>query len=160
MIAVCSDCFSSELGVSFHWTTRHADVVRARTVGIVRWIVDAMNVIGTRPDGWWKDRRRAMVGLVDQVERWASAEGHDVTVVFERPTSPPIRSSVIEIGHAPRAAANSADDEIVRLVRADDRPQEINVVTSDSTLAGRVQDAGATAYPAASFRNLVDPLRQ
>jgi predicted RNA-binding protein with PIN domain len=122
----------------------------------VRWIVDAMNVIGTRPDGWWKDRRRAMVGLVDQLERWASAEGQHVTVVFERPTSPPIRSSVIEIAHAPRAAANSADDEIVRLVRADDRPQEINVVTSDITLTGRVRDAGAATHPAASFRNLID----
>ncbi|MBV9088657.1 MAG: RNA-binding protein, partial [Mycobacteriaceae bacterium] len=25
----------------------------------MRWIVDGMNVIGTRPDGWWKHRRRA-----------------------------------------------------------------------------------------------------
>jgi predicted RNA-binding protein with PIN domain len=128
-------------------------------VGIVRWIVDGMNVIGTRPDGWWKNRRRAMVGLVDQLERWASAEGNDVTVVFERPTSPPIRSSVISIGHAPKAAANSADDEIVRLVLADEQPHEINVVTSDIALADRVRDAGASVYPAASFRNLTDPLR-
>ena len=124
---------------------------------VVRWIVDGMNVIGTRPDGWWKNRRRAMVGLVDQLERWASAEGQDVTVVFEKPTSPPIRSSVIDIGHAPAAGANSADDEIVRLVRADDRPQEITVVTSDVTLADRVRDAGASAHPAASFRNVIDP---
>ena len=123
----------------------------------MRWIVDAMNVIGTRPDGWWKNRRSAMVRLVDQLEGWASAEGQSVTVVFEHPTSPPIRSSVIAIEHAPKAGANSADDEIVRLVRAADRPQEITVVTSDSTLADRVRDAGASAYPAASFRNLIDP---
>jgi uncharacterized protein YaiI (UPF0178 family) len=123
----------------------------------VRWIVDAMNVIGTRPDGWWKNRRGAMVRLVDQLDRWASAEDHHVTVVFERPMSPPIRSSVIAIGHAPQGGANSADDEIVRLVRADDRPQDIIVVTSDTTLADRVRDAGASAYPAASFRNLIDP---
>jgi predicted RNA-binding protein with PIN domain len=123
----------------------------------VRWIVDAMNVIGTRPDGWWKNRRGAMVGLVDKLERWASAQGHSVTVVFERPTSPPIDSSVIEIGHAPKAAANSADDEIVRLVKADDRPQDITVVTSDTTLADRVRSAGASVYPAATFRNLIDP---
>jgi predicted RNA-binding protein with PIN domain len=128
-------------------------------VGFVRWIVDAMNVIGTRPDGWWKNRRRAIVMLVDQLERWAVAEGQDVTVVFERSPSPPVHSSVIEIGHAPKAAANSADDEIVRLVRADDRPQEIRVVTSDITLADRVRDAGASAYPAGSFRNLIDMLR-
>ena len=122
----------------------------------MRWIVDAMNVIGTRPDGWWKNRHRAMVGLVDALDRWASAEGHDVTVVFERPAS--IRSAVIEIGYAPAAGANSADDEIVRLVLADDRPHEITVVTSDVTLANRVREAGASGYPAASFRNLIDPL--
>jgi predicted RNA-binding protein with PIN domain len=126
----------------------------------VWWIVDGMNVIGTRPDGWWKNRRRAMVGLVDQLERWASAEDNHVTVVFERPTSPPIRSSAIEIGHAPKAAANSADDEIVRLVRADTRPHEISVVTSDTALAARVREAGASVYPAASFRNLIDPVRE
>jgi uncharacterized protein YaiI (UPF0178 family) len=116
-----------------------------------------MNVIGTRPDGWWKNRRRAMLGLVDQLERWAAAEGNQVTVVFERPTSPPIRSSVIEIGHAPKAAANSADDEIVRLVQADEQPHEISVVTSDITLADRVRDAGASTFPAARFRKLIDP---
>ena len=119
-----------------------------------------MNVIGTRPDGWWTNRRRAMVALVDQLERWASEEGRDVTVVFEQPSSPPICSSVIEIAHAPRAAPNSADDEIVRLVVADDRPQEITVVTSDVTLVDRVRHAGASAYSAASFRNVIDPLRK
>lgn len=115
-----------------------------------------MNVIGTRPDGWWKDRRAAMVRLVDQLEAWASAEDLPVTVVFEHPT--PIRSSVIDVQHAPRAGANSADDEIVRLVSAADRPQDITVVTSDSTLADRVRAAGASTYPAAGFRDLIDPL--
>jgi predicted RNA-binding protein with PIN domain len=118
-----------------------------------------MNVIGTRPDGWWKDRHRAMVTLVDQLEGWASVEGQDVTVVFERPPSPAIRSSVVEIGHAPKATANSADDEIVRLVRADERPQEITVVTSDVALAERIRDAGASTFPAAPFRDLIDPRR-
>ncbi len=115
-----------------------------------------MNVIGTRPDGWWKDRGRAMVRLVDQLERWALAEGHHVTVVFEQPMRPPIRSSVLEIAHAPRAGANSADDEIVRLVRADDRRGEIVVVTSDIALADRVRDLGASVNAAASFRNLIE----
>ena len=129
------------------------------TVGGVRWIVDAMNVIGSRPDGWWKNRRNAMAGLVDQLERWASTQCLHVTVVFERPMSPPVESSVIEIAHAPKAAANSADDEIVRLVHADDRPHDLTVVTSDRALADRVRNAGASVYPAATFRNLIDPLR-
>jgi hypothetical protein len=49
--------------------------------------------------------------------------------------------------HAPKAAANSADDEIVRLVRDDARPQEIRVVTSDNTLINPVNAAGASVYP-------------
>ncbi|MUL85581.1 MULTISPECIES: NYN domain-containing protein [unclassified Mycolicibacterium] len=122
----------------------------------MRWIVDGMNVIGTRPDGWWKDRRSAMAGLVERLERWASAEGQRAMVVFEGPTAPPIESAVIEIGHAPRASADSADDEIVRLVRADPRPDEITVVTSDSGLAERVRDAGAIVQPAAGFRKVID----
>jgi predicted RNA-binding protein with PIN domain len=122
----------------------------------VQWIVDALNVIGTRPDGWWKNRRSAMVRLVEHLEGWASTEGHRVTVVFEHPISPPIHSSVIAVEHAPKAGANSADDQIVRLVRAAARPHEITVVTSDSTLADRVRDAGASTYPAASFRDLID----
>jgi predicted RNA-binding protein with PIN domain len=122
----------------------------------VRWIVDAMNVIGTRPDGWWKDRPRARVLLIEQLERWASGHADVVSVVFEHPTS--IRSSSIGIHHAPKAAANSADDEIVRLVGADHCPEEITVVTSDATLAERVRHAGATVYPAAKFRDLIDPL--
>jgi uncharacterized protein YaiI (UPF0178 family) len=116
-----------------------------------------MNVIGCRPDGWWKNRRGAMVRLVEQLEQWACEQSRCVTVVFERPPTPPIQSSGIEIAHAPAAAANSADDEIVRLVRASDRPQEITVVTSDSTLADRVRRAGASVYPAAAFRDLIDP---
>jgi predicted RNA-binding protein with PIN domain len=123
----------------------------------VRWIVDGMNVIGTRPDGWWKDRRAAMIALVEKLDRWAAAEGDQVTVVFERPPSQAIRTTRIEVTHAPRAAANSADDEIVRLVHADDRSHEIRVVTSDKGLAERVRNLGASVYPADRFRELVDP---
>lgn len=125
--------------------------------GLVRWIVDGMNVIGSRPDDWWKDRGNAMVTLVDRIDRWVSVREDTVTVVFERPPSTAITSSVIEVAHAPKAAANSADDEIVRLVQADSRPHEIRVVTSDRALTSRVRSLGATVYPAESFRDLIDP---
>ncbi|EUA20546.1 yacP-like NYN domain protein [Mycobacterium xenopi 3993] len=55
------------------------------------------------------------------------------------------------------AAANSADDEIVRLVGADTQPHDICVVTSDRTLTDRVRSMGASVHPAHRFRNLVDP---
>ena len=122
----------------------------------MRWVVDGMNVIGTRPDGWWKDRHRAMVSLVDKLERWAAATGDDVTVVFEQPPRPPIRSTVIVIAHAPKPRRDSADDEIIRMLREEPDPGVIRVVTSDGWLSDRVRAAGATVDPAAAFRALLE----
>jgi predicted RNA-binding protein with PIN domain len=118
----------------------------------MRWIVDAMNLIGTRPDGWWKDRHGAMVRLVDELERWVGAEGEDVTVVFERPPSPPISSPVVEIAHADRPGPNAADGKIVRLLREETDREHTRVVTSDRALADQVRMLGATVEPSRSFR--------
>ena len=122
----------------------------------MRWVIDGMNVIGTRPDAWWRDRHGAMVKLVALLEQWVAASGEDVTVVFEQPPRPPIRSSVITIAHAPRARRDSGDDEIVRLVLADARPGAIRVVTSDVWLTDRVHAAGATVEPSAPFRARIE----
>ena len=121
----------------------------------MRWLVDGMNVIGTRPDAWWQDRHAAMLRLVDMLERWAATSGADVTVVFEQPPRPPIRSTVIEVAHAPRARRDSADDEIVRRLR-DLEPASVRVVTSDRWLADRAYAVGASVEPAAPFRLLIE----
>ncbi|MHB8657216.1 MAG: NYN domain-containing protein [Solirubrobacteraceae bacterium] len=123
----------------------------------MRWMVDGMNVIGTRPDAWWRDRDAAMLRLVDMLERWAAAEGEDVTVVFERAPRPPIRSTVIEVAHAPRPKADAADDEIVRRLLAEPAPGQVRVVTSDRWLADRAHAAGASVEGADSFRTRIDP---
>ena len=122
----------------------------------MRWLVDGMNVIGTRPDKWWKDRDAAMLKLVDQLERWAAAEGEEVTVVFERQPSPPIRSTVIEVTHAPKPKANAADDEIVRRLKADDEAQAVRVVTSDRALSERAYATGATVEGSDAFRYRIE----
>ncbi|MGE2734487.1 NYN domain-containing protein [Mycolicibacterium vaccae] len=123
----------------------------------MRWIVDGMNVIGCRPDGWWRDRHAAMASLVRSLEAWARDEGLDVTVVFEKPPSPPIESTVVTVTHAPAAAPNSADDEIVRLLHAAEQPEEVQVATSDRVLAQRVREVGAAVHPAERLRQLIDP---
>jgi predicted RNA-binding protein with PIN domain len=115
-----------------------------------------MNVIGTRPDAWWKDRHAAMVRLVHLLERWVAATGEDVVVVFEQPPRPPIASSVIEVAHAPRPRRDSADDEIVRRVSAEQHPGEIRVVTSDLWLVDRVHAVGATVQAADAFRTWIE----
>jgi uncharacterized protein YaiI (UPF0178 family) len=122
----------------------------------MHWLIDGMNVIGTRPDAWWKDRHGAMIKLVDMLERWAAESGEEVTVVFEQPPSPPIRSTVIEVTHAPRPRRDSADDEIVRRLAAAPEPAAVRVVTSDLWLADRVHAAGATVEPSAPFRALIE----
>jgi predicted RNA-binding protein with PIN domain len=124
----------------------------------VRWLVDGMNVIGTRPDAWWRDRHGAMVRLVDLLERFAAATGEDVIVVYEQPPSPPIPSTVVEVAHAPRPGRDSADKEIVRRLRADPDPEHVRVVTSDRRLADQVRGAGATVEPAAPFRTRLEAL--
>lgn len=121
-----------------------------------RYLVDGMNVIGTRPDRWWKDRHGAMVRLVDQIERWVAATGAEVTIVFERPPSPPISSPLVEVTHAPRAGPNSADDEIVRRLRADESPEQVRVVTSDHALADQARFAGASVEPSEAFRSRIE----
>jgi predicted RNA-binding protein with PIN domain len=125
----------------------------------MHWLVDGMNVIGTRGAGfesWWRDRDAAMLRLVDLLERWAAASGEDVTVVFERPPRPPIRSTVIEVRHAPKPKANAADDEIMRLLGQDRNPAAVRVVTSDRWLSDRASAAGATVEGAQSFRMRVE----
>jgi len=38
-----------------------------------RLVVDGMNVIGSRPTGWWRDRPGAMAALVADLGRYAAA---------------------------------------------------------------------------------------
>lgn len=125
----------------------------------MQWLVDGMNVIGTRPDAWWRDRHRAMVGLVDLLERWSAATGEDVTVVFEQPPRPPIRSSVILVTHAPKPRPDAADDEIMRLLAEVSEPGAVRVVTSDQWLGDRVRATGATVEAAAAFRSQLEEQR-
>ena len=53
-----------------------------------RYLVDGMNVIGSRPDGWWRDLDAAVLRLARELAAWQAAGGDDVTVVFDgRPPS-------------------------------------------------------------------------
>jgi predicted RNA-binding protein with PIN domain len=123
-----------------------------------RWLVDGLNVIGSRPDGWWRDRHGAMVRLVEMLERFAESTGEEVAVVFEKPPSPPIASTLVEVAHAPRAERDAGDEEIVRRLGADPDPGGIRVVTSDRRLAEQVRAAGAEVESASSFRARLEAL--
>ena len=124
----------------------------------MRWIVDGMNVIGSRPDGWWRDRHAAMVRLVQDLERFSLDVGQAVTVVYEHPPARPIASELVEVGHASAPARDSADGEIVRRVLTDPDPASLSVVTSDRRLVAQVTEAGAMTVAAGRFRRRLDDL--
>jgi uncharacterized protein YaiI (UPF0178 family) len=112
----------------------------------MRWLVDAMNVIGSRPDGWWRDRDAAVRRLVDALE----GLDEDVTVVLDGGAAE--SAGRVEVIVAPRRGRDAADDEIVRLVAADPDSASLRVVTSDSRLASRVRSLGAEVVGAGEFR--------
>jgi predicted RNA-binding protein with PIN domain len=117
-----------------------------RRVSASRWLIDGMNVIGSRPDGWWNDPDRAVRRFIEELDRYASATDEDVTVVFDR-RPPDVRSGAhgaVVVVFASRRGRNAADDEIVRIVAEDPRPQAIRVVTSDRRLVERVRELGAS----------------
>jgi hypothetical protein len=115
-----------------------------------------MNVVGCRPDGWWRDRRGALERLVEQVDRWSSTSGEAVTVVLEQAPFSPIPSDTVEIAWAPEPGPNAADAEIVRQLRAADDPARVRVVTSDRRLADQVRRLGGTVEPSRSFRRRLE----
>lgn len=93
-----------------------------------------------------------MARLVELLESSFGDGPDDVTVVFERPPAQPIVSSTVEVAHAPRPRADAADEEIVRRLAHDPRPDLVRVVTSDRRLAERARAAGATVESSEPFR--------
>ncbi|HKP91561.1 MAG TPA: NYN domain-containing protein [Thermoleophilaceae bacterium] len=118
----------------------------------MRWLVDGMNVVGSRPDGWWRDRRGAMRALIERLEGFAADTGDEVAVVFDGRPFELEDGGRVEVGFAP-GGRNAADHAIAEWVEADDDPGSITVVSSDGELVDRVRKAGADVVPAGTFRS-------
>ena len=124
---------------------------------MARWLVDGLNVIGARPDGWWRDRRAAMRRLTSALDALAADTGEPVTVVFDgAPHEVPARS--VEVRFATRRGPDAADADIAALSVADADPGSLRVVTSDGALAEQVRAAGAQVVGAGAFRRRLDEL--
>jgi predicted RNA-binding protein with PIN domain len=122
---------------------------------VTRWLVDGMNLIGSRPTGGWRDRQGAMRDLVEELEEFARRGGDQVTVVLDgKPFD--LEGHAIEVQFASRRGPNAADDDIATIVQDDPESGAISVVTSDGDLARRVRDAGASVVGAGEFRRLLD----
>lgn len=130
-------------------------------------VVDVANVMGSVPDGWWRDRAGAAGRLVSRLSALAE-QGVEASVLdLPEQTWYPEWTAVVEgqarsVAGAPgvevvRAEA-SGDDAIVDATqRAVAAGRAVTVVTSDRGLAERVTDAGAVVRGA---RWLLDLLPQ
>ncbi len=118
-------------------------------------VVDAMNVIGCRPDGWWADRDGALIRLVEDI----SDAGVPALVVADGrpvPSLPVGHHGTVELAYASRRGPNAADDRIAQEVAAMEDPSTATVVTSDRDLARRVRHHGAVVVGARAFRDRLD----
>jgi predicted RNA-binding protein with PIN domain len=119
-----------------------------------RVLVDGNNVVGSRPDGWWRDRPGAARRLVGELQELALRTGDQITVVFDgRPLADLAEGmhNGVRVAYARRAGRDAGDDRIVEEVGADDDPRALTVVTSDRALAERARALGATVEGAGSL---------
>ena len=117
-----------------------------------------MNVIGSRPTGWWHDRTGAMRELVAELRAFCESTGEAVSVVFDgKPRELGEDPGPVEVAFAP-GGRNAADDEIARRVEASQHPEELCVVTSDADLSTRVRARGAQVVGAGGFRSRLEGL--
>ena len=107
-------------------------------------VVDAANVVGSRPDGWWKDRAGAARRLHEQL-LVADTSYDEVVLVLEGAARGGVgvgRDGHVRTVHAPR----DGDATIVEQARrAAQRGSEVTVITADRFLRARVEGVGARA---------------
>jgi len=119
-----------------------------------RLLVDGNNVVGSRPDGWWRDRPGATRRLVAALQSLAARTTDDLTVVFDGRPLPDLAEGVhdrVRVAYARRAGRDAGDDRIVEEVEHDSDASSLTVVTSDRALAQRVRALGANVAGAGTL---------
>jgi predicted RNA-binding protein with PIN domain len=107
-------------------------------------IIDGANVIGSRPDGWWRDRPRAARSLHQKLSI-ADLPQNEIVLILEGEAKRGVRAG--QDGHFRTVhAAGSGDDaivdEVVRQFAIGDG-REVIVVTADREPRDRVEAVGA-----------------
>jgi hypothetical protein len=110
-------------------------------------IIDSANVVGSVPDGWWRDRVGATERLRDSLATLATdglpgapEPPWEVVLVVEGRASKVTGTDQVRVV----AAASSGDDAIVDLVRTEGADRPTIVITADRELRHRVTALGAT----------------
>lgn len=133
-------------------------------------MIDAANVIGSRPTGWWRDRPGAARRFVEQL-RQAARQGRlhsPAVVVLEGAARAGIADDDVD-GVRVVHAARSGDDAVVAqtaalvapatpsVARTASSAAGVVVVTADRQLGERVRELGAETVGPSWLNNLLEP---
>jgi len=122
-------------------------------------VVDAANVVGMVPDGWWRRRAEATELLRDALEPLADTgmAGRDLPAELAWLAGPAlevvlvVEGAAAGIGGSPSVrvvpARGSGDDAIVNLVAEEGGGRRTAVATGDRALQSRVARLGASVLP-------------
>ncbi|ANH38942.1 hypothetical protein I601_2526 [Nocardioides dokdonensis FR1436] len=106
-------------------------------------VVDAANVVGSRPDGWWKDRAAATRRLHEAL-LVGDVPGDEIIMVLEggaRGGARPGKDAHVRIVHAPKEGDVTI---LAEAQRAAKRGCTVTVVTADLALGANAAATGAT----------------
>ena len=105
-------------------------------------VVDVANVMGSRADGWWRDRAGAALRLAEEITSGRPPD-LDVVLVLEgaaRSGVPVTSGDGVQVAHAPA----DGDDAVVAQTQAlREQGRQVTVVTADRVLRDRVVALGA-----------------
>ena len=120
-------------------------------------LVDAANVIGSRPDGWWRDRAGAAGAFLERLRAGVRAGrlAGPVVVVLEgtaRRGAAPGEVDRVTVVHAP----GSGDDTLVTVIADAPGEDEVTLVTADRALGRRAAALGAAVASPRWLLGLLD----
>ena len=119
-------------------------------------LIDAANVVGSRPTGWWRDRAGAARSLVDRV-RAAVDSGRiarPVTIVLEGKAREGAEMGVAD-GLTVLHATGGGDDTLIDV--ATKASDQVTLVTADRELRRRAEAVGARVVGPGWLLELVEP---
>ncbi|MEV5961764.1 hypothetical protein AB0L70_08370 [Kribbella sp. NPDC051952] len=128
-------------------------------------VVDAANVIGSRPDGWWRDRPGAARRLLTKlaVLQQNLQDTTDIIVILEGAAKAAVSgpdapdTGTLQVVLAPGSGDDTIADITAKSASRDDHP-EVTVVTADRGLRQRTDPTGATATGPTWLLDQLDPL--
>lgn len=124
-------------------------------------IVDGYNVVGSVPDGWWRDRPAAVRRLLARLVCFRRQSPAEVVLVLDvvQRDLPAGDHDGVEVCYPRRPGRNAADGKILELLEGLEPghlSDGVEVVTSDRALAASAAAVGATVTSARTFLARLD----